>query len=391
MGTIILGIVLISFLVWLGLCLDPDRRWHFNPVDDGSHDGEKLAGKKWPSVVIVVPARNESEVLPDTLPSLLKQEYPGTLHLLLVDDGSTDGTSETARKVAEACGQSERLLVMRNESRPEGWMGKVWAMDRGIREAVRSHNPDFVLLTDADILHSGDSCRNLVAQSSVQGLALNSRMARLRCSSFAEQLLIPAFVYFFNLMYPMHAINNPRRSPAGAAGGCVLLSKEAIEKLGGGFESIRSCVIDDCNLARAVKGQGLPIFLSLSRHRVTSLRDYPEVADIWAMVTRSAYAELKYNPARLLIAVAGLFCLFVAPWLAILLGAAQYSQLGLQLVILGAGCLVLQAVTYRPAVRFFGLSPWRVWSLSAAGMIYGMMTVDSARRHWMKRGVVWRG
>jgi len=257
----------------------------------------------------------------------------------------------------------------------------------------------FFLLTDADIKHAPGSLRRLVSESINANLGSNSRMARLRCVSDAEKLLIPAFVYFFNLLYPMRRVNNPADPLAAGAGGCVLLSKEAIDKLGGGFESIRGEIIDDVNLARQVKGRGLPIRLSLSRTEVLSLRDYPLLADIWKMVRRTAFTELKYSWLRLAGAMAGLTLLFVVPFLALLVALLLFVLSGseLPLLVLATGllakstlALILMRTVYTPAIKFFELPPHYSLMLAPAAVLYALMTVDSALRHARGSASEWR-
>jgi hopene-associated glycosyltransferase HpnB len=379
-----------------------------------------------------------AESLPRTLSALLAQDYPGIHEVILVDDRSTDGTADVARRIAAETGHAAKLRVVTGAPLPEGWVGKVWALEQAMQnveckmqngqpaEAVSNcrrpiansqqpiaNNPAFFLLTDADILHAPSSLRRLVAESvcgasfqPARGqdgrttmLALNSRMARLRCESPAERLLIPAFVFFFNLLYPMRRVNDPRDSVAGAAGGCMLLSAEALAKIGGGFACIRGEIIDDCALARQVKDAGLPIRLSLSRAEVHSLRAYPKLADIWRMVSRSAFTELKHSWLRLAIAIAGLALLFAAPLLAVCGGlasaacsggAGDIAMTGLWASVKGLLALGTMAYVYGPAVRFFELPRGYVWSLPLAGMLYGLMTLDSAWRHARGTGTQWR-
>src|SRR5439155_4605164 len=258
----------------------------------------------WPPVCVLVPARNESESLPQTLPALLRQDYPGDLAVVLIDDRSQDGTADIARKVAEESGAADRLTVISGADLPEGWVGKVWALEQGaahcglrvVNERLSrfptswplapgpwppAPGPQYILLTDADIRHAPGSLRRLVAESEKDRLALNSRMARLRCVSRPERLLIPAFVFFFNLLYPMRRVNDQRSAVAAAAGGCMLLAASARERAGG-FACIKNKIIDDVSLARQIKRLNVPIHLALSRHEVESLRTYDSLATVWA-------------------------------------------------------------------------------------------------------------
>ena len=387
----------LSLLSWFYILLHPARPWDFQPVGDDGPILDLPAGKSFPPVSVIVPARNEAESLPGTLPALLGQDYPVPFRVILVDDRSEDGTSEVARSLAEKLNAVEKLTVLRGQPLPPGWTGKVWALDQGSKEAAKTQS-EFVLLTDADIFHRPSSLRRLVAESMTGELGLNSRMARLRCESPAERLLIPAFVYFFNLLYPMRRINDPRDKLAGAAGGCVLLSAEAVKRLGGGFDAIKNEIIDDVNLARQVKQSGLPIQLALSREDVVSLRDYPLLHDIWKMVRRTAFTELQYSWARLFGAMLGLGLMFIVPLLAVVVGSLGFllsrdPNVGVfGLLAMGKGLLALMVMrgVYTPATRFFNLPARFALTLPAAGVLYGLMTLDSAFRHARKAQTEWR-
>jgi hopene-associated glycosyltransferase HpnB len=395
-----------SFLAWLYIFFQPARPWDFWPVGDAEPvPAESL--DSWPAVRVLVPARNEAESLPQTLPALLNQDYPGDFKVTLIDDRSTDGTADIARKIATDLRRDDRLQVLTGAPLPESWVGKMWALEQGVRAALTTNQSgegeiaraaDYVLLTDADILHAAGSLRRLVLESRAAKLGLNSRMALLRCVSRAEKLLIPAFVFFFNLLYPMRRVNNPRDPLAAAAGGCVLLSSEALEKIGGGLSCIRNEIIDDVNLGRQVKKTGLPIRLSLSAREVVSLRDYPVLADIWKMVTRTAFTELKYSWLRLTGAMLGLSFIFIVPILATLGGAIglllnhepAYHLPLLAILAHGVMALVWMRIVYTPATLFFKLPTRYAWTLPLAGILYGLMTLDSALRHARGLGPGWR-
>jgi hopene-associated glycosyltransferase HpnB len=414
-----LGVV--SLLIWLGVLFHPARPWDFQPVGD---DGEPPpAPPVWPSVRILVPARNERESLPHTLPTLLRQDDPGEFAVVLIDDRSADGTAGVARRLAEEVGAAGRLSVIAGASLPPGWVGKVWALAQGAAHCglpgqrkvqaeaecgVRNEEgpslpigkPQYLLLTDADIRHAPNSLRRLVAESESMGLALNSRMARLRCVSRAERLLIPPFVFFFNLLYPMRRVNARRSSVAAAAGGCVLLTTSGLERAGG-FACIKDKLIDDVSLARQVKALDEPIRLALSRREVESLRVYDSLSTIWVMVRRTAFTELRYSWVRLAGTVLGITLMFLLPplWLAggisaVLAGMLGWPGLSLSwavaLLVEGLGAWEIMAMVYRPAVRFFGLPGVRCWSLPLAGVLYGAMTVDSAVRHVAGMRIGWR-
>jgi hopene-associated glycosyltransferase HpnB len=413
---VLLGVCgILSLIAWLAILLHPARPWDFQPV--GEDEPAPPAPADWPDVTAIVPARNEARMLPRTLPALLKQDYPGRFHVVLVDDRSEDGAAEAARQAAEACGAGARLTVVRGAPLPEGWVGKAWALhqavmkcglriaDCGLTGRARSvpanpqsaiHNPQYLWLTDADILHAPGSLRRLVAESERDGLALNSRMARLRCVSPAEKLLIPPFVFFFNLLYPMRRVNDPANSAAAAAGGCILLDAEALAQAGG-FGAIRGEVIDDVNLAWRIKGLGRPIRLSLSRRDIVSLRAYGSLGAVWKMVRRSAFTELKHSWARLAGTLLGLALLFLAPPLCFLGGAAglSLSAAGMASVptawvaltaAAGLAAWAVMARIYLPATLFFGLSRWRACTPPLAGVLYGAMAADSARVHLCRSG-----
>lgn len=384
----------LSIIAWLFILLHPAKPWDFQPVGDDAAPPPLPDGAAFPRVSVLVPARNEAESLPRTLPALLKQDYPAEFSVYVIDDRSTDGTEAIARDIAQRECAGARLNVIRGAPLPDGWTGKVWALNQGAQAAVASH-AEYFLLTDADIFHEPGSLKRLVAESITMQLGMNSRMARLRCESPAEKLLIPAFVYFFNILYPMRRANDPNDPLASAAGGCVLLSREAWTRLGESFEPIKSEIIDDVNLARQIKKRGLPIRLSLSRTEVRSLRDYPHLADIWKMVRRTAFTELRYSWARVAGALAGLGLLFIVPFLAIAVGTmglmfgAPHIFAAIT-IVKGFVALAIMGHVYAPAMRFFKLPPVFAFSLPVAGILYGLMTFDSALRHTRGIGVQWR-
>ncbi len=397
---VVLGVLLglVSVLIWLGIWLHPARPWDFQPV--GDDEPMPSPPHEWPSVCILVPARNERDTLPHTLPALLQQDYSGPLMVVVVDDRSQDGTAEIARALAQETGAVDRFHVVEGKDLPAGWVGKVWALEQGATFALSARHPKYLLLTDADIRHAPGSLRRLVSESEQRQLALNSRMARLRCVSQAERLLVPPFVFFFNLLYPMRQVNDRRGGVAAAAGGCVLLATEALTRAGG-FACIRDRIIDDVSLARCIKAQAVPLQLALSRTEVESLRVYDSVASLWIMVRRTAFTELRYSWVRLAGAVLGLLLMFFVPPLWLLVGMvwsmmaasggiAATSLASVMVGVAGLGAWILMARVYQPAVRFFGLSANWVWTLPLAGLLYGGMTVDSALRHITGMRIGWR-
>ncbi|MGW2366663.1 glycosyltransferase [Streptomyces sp. NPDC001667] len=339
----------------------------------------------WPSVAIVVPARDEAEVLPSSLPSLLAQDYPGRAEIFLVDDGSTDGTGALARSLADGRG-GPPLTVDSPGEPPPGWTGKLWAVRHGMALARARTDAEYLLLTDADIAHEPDSLRELVAAARSGGLDLVSQMARLRVASFWERLVVPAFVYFFAQLYPFRWINRPAARTAAAAGGCVLLRREAAERAQIP-DSIRQAVIDDVSLARAVKRSGGRIWLGLAE-RVDSVRPYPGLAPLWRMVSRSAYAQLRHNPLLLAGTVAGMAVIYLAPPAAVLTGALTGHTVTLTA---GAAAWAVMTGTYVPMLRYYRQSPALAPLLPFTGLLYLLMTVDSAVQHYRGRGAAWKG
>ncbi|MEU4269187.1 glycosyltransferase [Streptomyces sp. NPDC026092] len=351
----------------------------------------------WPRVAVVVPARDEAEVLPLSLPSLLVQDYPGEAEIVLVDDGSTDGTGKLAGELAARYGGLPLTVTSPGEPEP-GWTGKLWALRHGIalvrargREGAQSTggggDPEFLLLTDADIAHEPDSLRLLVASAVGSDLDLVSQMARLRVASGWERLVVPAFVYFFAQLYPFRWINRRRRPLAtAAAGGCVLLRTETAERAGVP-DSIRQAVIDDVSLARAVRRAGGRIWLGLAE-RVDSVRPYPHLGDLWRMVSRSAYAQLRHNPLVLAGTVAGLAVVYLAPPVALAAGL-----FGGDAVAGWAGGLAwaVMAGTYVPMLRYYRQPLWLAPTLPFTALLYLLMTVDSAVQHYRGRGAAWKG
>ncbi|MEV8341669.1 glycosyltransferase [Streptomyces niveus] len=342
------------------------------------------ARSPWPSVAVVVPARDEAEMLPVSLPSLLAQDYPGRAEIFLVDDSSTDGTGALARELADRFGGLPLTVVSPPEPAP-GWTGKLWALRHGI-ELAREDGPDYLLLTDADIAHEPDSLRELVAAARTNGLDLVSQMARLRVTTAWERLIVPAFVYFFAQLYPFRRVNKPGARTAAAAGGCVLLRTETAERARIP-DSIRQAVIDDVSLARAVRAAGGRIWLGLAE-RVDSVRPYPALSDLWRMVARSAYAQLLHNPLLLIGTVAGLAVVYLAPPAGVYAGlSGGDTRAGL----LGGAAWAVMAGTYVPVLRYYRQSLWLAPLLPFTALLYLLMTVDSAFRHYRGRGAAWKG
>ncbi|MCT7356722.1 glycosyltransferase [Streptomyces sp. 15-116A] len=339
---------------------------------------------RWPRVCVVVPARDEAAVLPASLPSLLAQEYPGRAEVFLVDDGSTDGTGALARELARRHGGLPLTVDSPGEP-PAGWTGKLWAVRHGIRLA-RARGPEYLLLTDADIAHAPDSLRRLVAAAYGGGFDVVSQMARLRVASRWERLVVPAFVYFFAQLYPFRRIGTEGTRTAAAAGGCVLLRAETAERARIP-DAIRHAVIDDVALARAVKRSGGRVWLGLA-DRVDSVRPYPRLHDLWRMVSRSAYAQLRHNPALLAGTVAGLALVYLVPPVAVVAGAVTGS---VPAVAAGAAAWLVMAGTYVPMLRYYRQPLWLAPLLPFTASLYLLMTLDSAVQHYRGRGAAWKG
>lgn len=369
----------LSLGVWLYLIVGRGGFWRCAERDDAL---APASPENWPAVAAIVPARDEAEVIAQSLGSLLDQDYPGRFSIVLVDDQSSDGTAAIAQNVAESAAASARLTVLRGAEPGPGWTGKLWAMRQGLAHAAAEPGPpEFILFTDADIAYAPDVLRRLVAGAWARDGGLVSLMAKLRCRSPAERLLIPAFIFFFQKLYPFAWVNDPTRDMAAAAGGCMLVNRRALLRAGG-LESIRGALIDDCALARLLKSEGL-IWLGLTHH-VRSLRAYPAFADIRRMVIRSAYAELRFSPWRLAGATLGMGLTYLVPPVLALFtsGWPQFA---------GIFTYFLTVLAFAPTLRFYGLS--RVWGLALPliAAIYMAFMLDSAVQHWRGRGGYWKG
>jgi hopene-associated glycosyltransferase HpnB len=372
-----------SLAAWLYLILGHGGFWrarerlpHEPPVPQG-----------WPGVVAVLPARDEAETIKEVLERLVAQDYPGPLSILLVDDGSDDGTDAIADEVARAAPPHRPVAVLTGSQLPEGWTGKLWALAQGVERAqALCPDAEFLLFTDADIGHGPRQLSRLVAQAQAHQADLVSLMARLRCESLWERLLIPAFVYFFQKLYPFAWANDPDRKTAAAAGGCVLIRAAALARIGG-VAAIRGKLIDDCSLARAVKESGGRIWLGLADHTV-SLRGYTRLGPIWGMVARSAYTQLLHSPLLLIATVIGMLLLYLAPPLLALTWPLHGDE---PAGLAGALAWLLMTASYLPMLRHYGRSPLEGLLLPKAGFLYTLMTLDSARLYYRRGGNRWKG
>ncbi|WP_328892373.1 glycosyltransferase [Streptomyces sp. NBC_00236] len=368
-----------SLVAWVWLLLGQGFFWRTD-----QRLPSRAAPAQWPSVAIVVPARDEADMLPVSLPSLMAQDYPGHAEIFLVDDCSKDGTGALARELSVRCGGLPVTVVSPGEPEP-GWTGKLWALRHGIALA-RSREPEYLLLTDADIAHEPDSLRELVAAAGSGGFDLVSQMARLRVESVWERLVVPAFVYFFSQLYPFRWVNRAGARTAAAAGGCVLLRTEAAVRARVP-ESIRQAVIDDVSLARAVQDSGGRIWLGLAE-RVDSVRPYPHLTDLWRMVSRSAYAQLRHNPLVLLGTVIGLSVIYLAPPVTLVAGLPAGDP---SAAWAGGAAWAVMAGTYMPVLGYYRQSLWLAPLLPFTALLYLLMTVDSAVQHYRGRGAAWKG
>jgi len=368
-------------LIWLYLVVARGGFWRAVQRDDASPlDG--IAPGAWPVVSAVIPARDEADCVGQTVASLLRQTYPGEFNVILVDDQSQDGTGQVAREAAAASGAVGRLTVISGSALPAGWTGKLWAQRQGVEACENAERPlEFILFTDADIVYAPDALQVLVARATADGLVLTSLMAKLRCKSFAERMFVPAFIFFFQMLYPFAWANNPRRATAAAAGGCMLVRREAL-RAAGGLDAIRTALIDDCSLAKLLKAQG-PISITLT-DRVHSIRAYPEIGEIRRMVSRTAYAQLHYSPLILLGTVLGLALTYLAP-VALTLFARGWPQ------FIGLFAWILMALAFRPMLRFYRLSVLWAPFLPVIAAMYMAFTLDSAYQHARGRGGMWKG
>lgn len=374
-----LAIASAALAVWLYLMLGRGAFWRACVRDD-EHSHEAL--RRWPRIVAIVPARDEGELIAESLGSLLNQDYPGHFCVVLVDDQSTDGTARISRAAAAQAGASQRLAVVAGTPLPPGWAGKLWAMKQGVDHAAALPDPpSYLLFADADIAFSREALRRIVARAEAQHYVLTSLMVKLRCESPAERALIPAFVFFFQMLYPFAWVNRPSDPTAAAAGGCMLVRSDALARAGG-LDVIRGALIDDCALGQKLKSVG-PVWLGLSE-RAHSLRAYPGIGDIGRMVSRSAYDQLRHSPVLLAGMTAGLALTFFAPPLLALFGDGLPR-------LFGALAWGLMAFAFQPMLRFYGVSALWGIAMPAIAACYLIFTFESAYQYARGRGGLWKG
>lgn len=393
MDVILLSIAILSLLIWLYLLGFRGQFWQANQRIN--HDLPLL--EIYPSICAVIPARNEAKLLPITLKSLLNQNYPGSFSIILVDDHSTDGTSKIAQEVAKDFNQIHKLTIISAQPLPSGWTGKLWAIEQGISHAQKQViPPDYFLLTDADIEHDTTNLHQLVTKAEQQDLSLVSLMVKLRCESFWEQFLIPAFVFFFQKLYPFSWVNDPQNKMAAAAGGCILIRAQALNNIGG-IQVVRQALIDDCALAKAVKYinkseaknilNSTAIWLGLT-DSTHSLRPYPSLKTIWDMVARTAFTQLNYSPWLLVGTITGMTLIYLVPPVSFILGILIENQL---VLIIGLLTWLLMAIAYFPTLKLYQCSPLWALSLPAIALLYNLMSINSALLYWQGKGVSWKG
>jgi hopene-associated glycosyltransferase HpnB len=371
----------LSCVIWVYLLAARGGFWRAAQGEDALQPGVSQ-DVHWPRVVAVIPARDEATVIHDTIVSLLRQDYRGSLTLIVVDDHSSDGTAAVARHAAATGSGSDRVTVLTAPSLPNGWTGKLWAVQQGVSHVhALPEPPDYLLFTDADIHYADDTLTKLVRRTVCNRLVLASIMARLRCQSFAERALIPAFIFFFQMLYPFAWVNRADRATAAAAGGCMLVHRRTLQAAGG-IEAIRGEIIDDCALARLLKSHG-PIWLGLSEG-VCSVRANTSLGEIRRMVVRCAYAQLGFSPCWLAAATVAMIVTYLAaPALALLgSGAAQ---------LLGALAWAQMALAFQPTLRLYAVSPWWGLALPMIAATYVLFTLDSAYQYWRGRGGEWKG
>jgi hopene-associated glycosyltransferase HpnB len=367
-----LAIWLVLFFFWGGFW----RIWQA----DADHSSLPVA-QNWPHVIAIIPARDEAASIAPVVAALAKQDYPGEFSVIIVDDHSEDATADLARQAAVKSGAAARFHVMTAADLAPGWTGKLWALNSGVAAAEKS-SPEFFWFTDADVVHAPATLGHLVARAQQNNLDLTSLMVLLESQAFAERLLIPAFLYFFLMLYPPNWIASPRGKTAGAAGGCILLRRTALDRIGG-LSAIRGEIIDDCSLARAVKHSGGNIWLGLTRAS-HSLRSYSGFAEIRDMIARTAFTQLHYSALRLFGTLLGLAITFLVP---VALTFAQTPRVWLPALL--AWCLM--TASFLPTIAFYRLTP--LWSplLPISALFYSYATLLSAIRYWLGRGARWKG
>ena len=370
---------LLPLAIWAYLLFGRGRFWLCRERDDSAAATPPDA---WPSVVAIIPARDEADMIALSVGSLLRQDYPGAFSVVVVDDQSTDGTAAAASATVSEAQAAHRLQIVTGTGPPPGWTGKLSAMRQGLAEVeAGAVKPEFVLFTDADIAYAPHVLSRLVMIARRNSAVLTSLMVKLRCESAGELWFAPAFVFFFQMLYPFAWVNDPRRATAAAAGGSMLVRREAL-CAAGGLEAVRGALIDDCALGALMKGQG-PIWLGLTED-VHCLRAYPFLTDFGRMVARSAFAELRYSPLRLAGAIGGMALVYVAPPLFAIFARGPAQAAGLL-------AWAMMALSLMPTLRLYGRPLVGGLALPAIAAAYVAFTFDSALQYWRGRGGYWKG
>ena len=376
-----LFLTIIPFILWVGILFLRGRFWCADQRLETASKVSKL--EVWPEVVCVIPARNEAQTIANTVASLTDQDYPGIINVIVVDDNSNDNTANIAGLHTK---NPNLVNVFLGKPLEKGWSGKLWAVHQGLDKAkILAPDASFVLLTDADIIHDNKSLYRLVTKATVCNLDLVSVMVKLRAESFWEKLLIPAFIFFFQKLYPFPWVNDPNKNSAAAAGGCMLVRRSALDRIGG-VKSIRNYLIDDCQLAALLK-KGGPIWLGLS-DEITSERRYNHLSEIWDMVSRTAYEQLGNSLFILIGTVAVMVIIYILPPLSAIVFLVGGQ---VELMIGGLACWLMMGIAYKPTLNFYGMS--QVWCLllPLSAFIYTLMTISSAINYLRGRGGVWKG
>ena len=363
-----------SLSTWIYLLLGRGGFWRVRP--EQAPVAERTSGVR---IAVVIPARNEADVIGASIRSLLRQSYSGHLHVFLVDDESTDGTSDGAARTALDCDGADRVTILHARPLPAGWTGKLWAVSQGIARAS-SLRPDYFLLTDADIVHSPENLGELVAHAQTGNFDLVSLTVKLQCRTLAERALIPAFVFFFFMLYPPAWVSRADRRTAAAAGGCILIRRSALERIGG-VESIRDQIIDDCALAAKVKQNGR-IWLGTTSETF-SARGYGGWVEVGRMISRSAFTQLRHSVSLLFGVALAMGITFLAPPL--LLFARSWAALA------GLAAWLLMTIAFLPTLHFYRRSPLWAPLLPLISLFYVGATIHSAILYRRGRGGIWKG
>ncbi|GEQ97133.1 hypothetical protein JCM17844_07700 [Iodidimonas gelatinilytica] len=377
--TMVLVLAISSLVAWLYLLIAHHRFWR---ADQRLEAAKAL--DHWPHITAIIPARNEAESIARCLTGLLEQTYQGQFDLVLVDDNSSDDTKAIAQQTAMEHGAEDRLTIVSAPPLAAGWTGKLWALSHGV--AAAGKKADFLWLTDADALHGPDVLAQLVSKTQTDGVDLASLMIRLRTKSLWERWIVPAFIFFFQMLYPFPAINDPRKKHAGAAGGCILVRRDRLEAAGG-IAAIRTALIDDCSLARKIQDAGGRLWLGLAKDSY-SLRGSDGLMPLWVMVKRTAFTQLHYSTLLLLATLLGLSLVFLVPpaLTVVAIVTGQWSLAG----IAGLAWL-LMTIAYAPTLRDYGQSPIKGLFLPIIAALYTAMTLHSAIDHWRGKGSHWKG